>query len=251
MKAILMAAGRGSRISRHIGDDPKCTLDVGGIELIKHTVSMLTKNNIEVILVLGYQGHVIQEVLADFDVKYYINPFYNVTNSIASLWFAREEFNGEDIILSNADVYWDEDLLEVMLAEEQTPVMLADSSRGEEGDYLFKWSDNKLEKFGKDLSGPDITGEYVGIALLRQKDQASFLNRMEEMIHNQEHGVWWENVLYSGIPEKDVYVKDINPLFWAEVDYIEDYYRILQYRKNKGLSDIDLDEIRQSFIQNK
>lgn len=249
MKAILMAAGRGSRISRHIGDDPKCTLDVGGIELIRHTVSMLTRNNVKVVMVLGYQGHVIQEVLADYDVTYYYNPFYDVTNSIASLWFAREEFNGEDIILGNADVYWDEDLLEVILAEKQTPVMLADSSRGEEGDYLFKWTNNELEKYGKDLTPPDITGEYVGIALLRQKDQADFIAQMETMIGSQQHGVWWENVLYSGIPEKVVYVKDINPLFWAEVDYIEDYYRILQYRKNKGLSDLDLDEIRQSLIQ--
>ncbi len=244
MKAILMAAGRGSRISRHIGDAPKCTLDVGGIELIRNTVEMLIRNKIKVVIVLGYQGHVIREVLKDYPVTYYENPFYDVTNSIASLWFAREEINGEDLILSNADVYWDEEILETMLAEEQTPLMLADSRRQEEGDYLFKWTDNKLELYGKDLKMPDITGEYVGIAYLKEKDQASFLERMEELIFMQKHGIWWEDVLYSGIPEKVVYVKDVRPMFWAEVDYIEDYQRILAYRKEQGLSDLDPESIR-------
>ncbi len=242
MKAILMAAGRGSRISRHIGDNPKCTLDVGGIELIRNTVEMLSKNNVEIVIVLGYQGHVIQDVLKDYDVRYYVNPFYDVTNSIASLWFAREEIDGKNIILSNADVYWDEDILNALIEDQRSPLMLADSSRLEEGDYLFKWSDDKLEMYGKDLALPDITGEYVGIAMLRAEDQAFFLKRMEEMIENQEHSVWWENVLYSTIDEKAVYVKDIHPLFWAEVDYIEDYHRILEYRKSKGFIPVNREE---------
>ncbi len=243
MKAILMAAGRGSRISRHIGDDPKCTLDVGGTELIRHTVEMLIHNDIKVVIVLGYQGHVIKNVLKDYPVTYYENPFYDVTNSIASLWFAREEIDGEDLILGNADVYWDEDILEAMRSESRTPLMLADSSRLEEGDYLFKWAHEKLELYGKDLKMPDITGEYVGIAYLQAKDQPAFLARMEKMIYAQEHAVWWENILYSGIPDEVVYVKDVHPLFWGEVDYIEDYYRILQYRREKGLSDLDPEEI--------
>lgn len=238
-----MAAGRGSRISRHIGDNPKCTLDVGGTELIRHTVEMLIRNNIKVVIVLGYQGHVIRDVLKDYPVTYYENPFYDVTNSIASLWFARDEIDGEDLILGNADVYWDEDILEAMRSETRTPLMLADSSRLEEGDYLFKWTDEKLELYGKELKMPDITGEYVGIAYLKAKDQDIFRKRMEKMIFEQQHGVWWENILYEGLPDNVVYVKDVHPLFWAEVDYIEDYYRILRYRKDKGLSDVDPEDI--------
>lgn len=55
MKAILMAAGRGTRISRTIDDKCKCTLDIGGQSLIRHTVEMLIKNNIEVHIVVGYK----------------------------------------------------------------------------------------------------------------------------------------------------------------------------------------------------
>ncbi|MGI6545328.1 MAG: NTP transferase domain-containing protein [Fastidiosipilaceae bacterium] len=230
MKAILMAAGRGSRISRYIGENPKCTLDIGGVPLIRNTVEMLLENQIEVIMVVGYRYRVIQRVLDGLPVKYHVNPFYDVTNSIASLWFAQEELNGSDIILGNADVYWDQTILRVLLDDPRDPLMLADSSRQEEGDYLFKYKDGLLEKHGKDLTPPDITGEYVGIARLKQEFLPAFTRRMSEMIDTQQHDVWWENVLYSYIGEKDVHVKDIKGLFWAEVDYIEDYHRILEQR---------------------
>ena len=50
------------------------------------------------------------------------------------------------------------------------------------------------------------------------------------MIAVQEHSVWWENVLYGMANEREIYVKDIQGKFWAEVDYIEDYERILEHR---------------------
>ncbi|MDI9468929.1 MAG: phosphocholine cytidylyltransferase family protein [Bacillota bacterium] len=238
MKAILMAAGRGSRISRHIGENPKCTLDVGGTSLIRHTVGMLNRRGIRVIVILGYRGEVIREELKGLDVSFYVNPFYDVTNSIASLWFARDEIDGEDLIVANADVYWDEYLLDMMLADPRNPVMLGDSSRLEEGDYRFKWDENDiLLRHGKDLQMPDITGEYVGVALIRSVIQDLFRDRLETMIQSQQHGVWWENILYSYIGERPVYVRDVKPHFWGEVDYIEDYYRILAYRRELGAFD--------------
>ena len=50
------------------------------------------------------------------------------------------------------------------------------------------------------------------------------------MIDRQEHGVWWENVVYSMTGQQPVYVENVSGHFWAEVDYIEDYERILEHR---------------------
>ncbi len=83
---------------------------------------------------------------------------------------------------------------------------------------------------GKDLKPPHITGEYVGIAKLSRAIQPDFLEQLDRMIDRQEHGVWWENVLYSFIGQRDIHVKDVAGIFWAEVDYIEDYQRILAHR---------------------
>lgn len=56
------------------------------------------------------------------------------------------------------------------------------------------------------------------------------LVRMEELISAGRHGMWWEDILYSFVGEKQIFVKDIKGMFWAEVDYVDDYERILKFR---------------------
>lgn len=120
MRAILLAAGKGSRISKNIPEIPKCTLNVGGKPLIQRTVELLLKNNINVTIVVGYRHEHIEKVLENFDVNIVYNPFFDVTNSIGSLWLAKEYLNEEEnTIIANADVYWDQSILDLMLAQKK------------------------------------------------------------------------------------------------------------------------------------
>ena len=231
MKVFILAAGRGTRISRFLSGKPKCTVDIGGIPLIRYTVELLKSRGIKDIAIsLGYRADVIKEVLKGCGVTYYINPFYDVTNSIASAWFAKDFLTGDDILIMNGDVYLEAALLDWILEEQGSPVMYADESRRETADYKFFYEDGILRKYGKELAGDDITGEYIGIGRFSKDFMPDFLRRMEEMIGRQEHQVWWENVVYSMCSERPVYVKDVGGMFWAEVDYIEDYDRILAHR---------------------
>lgn len=229
MKAVLLAGGRGTRISRYVGEKPKCTLDIGGAPLIRNTVEMLLKNRIDVSVVVGYNKEMVIDALAGLNVKIYQNPFFDVTNSIASLWFAKKELSRDDIIIANADVFWEQEILDIVLADKQEQVMLMDTSRAM--DYLFRCDGNKLVSHGKELE--ECTGEYVGIAKISKNFLNKFTGRLETMIGKQNHNLWWENVLYSFIEEMDVNVKDVKGVFWSEIDFIEDYNRIVEYRESK------------------
>ena len=59
---------------------------------------------------------------------------------------------------------------------------------------------------------------------------SEFVETLDNMINTQQHSVWWENIVYNMVGTRDVYVEEVNGLFWAEVDYIEDYKRILEFR---------------------
>ena len=233
MKALMLAAGKGTRISRYLNGKPKCTVDIGnGMHLIRYTVDMLRKKGIEdIAVVTGYQHQVITALLSDCNVKFYHTPFFDVTNSIASAWFAKEFFADDDLLIMNADVFCEESLYDEILGIEVNPVMIYDSTRIEEADYKFFCPEGKIIKYGKELSKEETTGEYVGIAILKKDFLPRFVQRLEEMIDRQEHGVWWENVLYSMSAEEPIYAYDIMPKFWAEVDYIEDYQRIQKFVK--------------------
>ncbi len=231
MKALIMAAGRGTRISRYLDGRPKCTVSLGKEALIHYTVRTLKACGVEQIaLVLGYQGQTIRQVLADQDVQFYENPFFDVTNSIASAWFAREFIRDDEMLIMNGDVFLEESLMRQILDRHApAPLLFADESRREEADYKLCYREGKLLLYGKELKGDQITGEYVGVARINQSFLPVFCKQMEQMILHQEHGVWWENVLYSLSGQTDILVRDVQGQFWAEVDYIEDYQRIMKF----------------------
>jgi len=232
-KAILMAAGRGTRISRTIGGSCKCTLDVDGIPLIRHTASMLIKHGIETHVVVGYQKELVFNALDGLPVAFHENIFHSVTNSIASLWWAKEELCGESVILGNADVFWEDNILSVLLNETRDCVMLCDSSRVEQGDYLFNVKDGKVVAFGKGMDCHKANCEYVGLARIQGSFITECKRHLEAMAASQRHGDWWEQILYDMVDVRPIWAADIAGQFWAEVDFIEDYERILNYIKRK------------------
>lgn len=236
MKALLLAAGRGTRISRYLEGNPKCTVDIGGTPLIKYTINLLKSKGItDISIVVGYQHQIIENLLKDEKISFFYNPFFDVTNSIASAWFAKNFLNdNDDILIMNADVFVEASVIDLMLNEQKSPVLLGDDRRKEEADYKLKYSDGILQKYGKELSGNDITGEYVGIAKMSKSYLPIFTSQLETMINEQKHSVWWENVLYELSSNQNIYVTNIGNNFWAEVDYIEDYERIKDFiRKSK------------------
>lgn len=230
MKVFLLAAGKGSRISKKIPDIPKSTLPIQGKPLIQRTVEMLIKRGLEVYVIAGYRAEHMEKVLKPYPVTILYNPFYDVTNSIASLWFAEKYMTDDECIIANADVYWSEEMLNFILQQKREVFMLSDVTRKKDGDYFFQINHNQeIVKYGKELCLEERSAEYVGIAYLNRSMVQEFKIRLLSMIHHQNHGVWWENVLYSMIPDKPIYAVDVEGRFWAEIDFIEDYQRIIQY----------------------
>ena len=231
MKALILAAGRGTRISRMIENIPKCTLPINGQPLIRITVKKFIEAGIEPIICVGYKKERIYETLQGLDVKYYYNPFYELTNSISSLWFAREELEG-DVIIVNADVYFSDPILDMILKDERKNVMAIDKTRIEIGDYFFSTTDNGcIRKYGKDLPIEERSCEYVGMAKIKSQFIDIFKAKLISMIEEQKLQCWWENVFYSlaDTGNIDIHTLDVDGYFWSEIDYFDDYERILNF----------------------
>lgn len=231
MKAFILAAGRGSRISKYIPNIPKCTVDVGGTPLIRRTVKMLLKNGIETTVIVGYRHKEVERVLQGLEAHLVYNPFFDVTNSIGSLWMAVNAglFTDSDCIVANGDVYWSQEILDFVLCQEDEIFLLADSERVYDGDYFFGTENGMLKRYGKELTLEERDCEYTGIAAMKASFAPVFRNRLNELIDSQLHGQWWEDAIYSLSKEREIPVKDIRGYFWAEVDFIEDYHRILEH----------------------
>ena len=168
-------------------------------------------------------------------MNFYFNPFYRVTNSIASLWFAKEAIKeDDDYIFMNADVYLEPEILDKMLECPETISMLADYRKILEGDYFFHCDETGLvRKYGKEMPVEERTCEYVGAAKIGKEYVAEFKRVMEEMVATEQYTTWWETILYSRCYDIDIHTIDAAPYFWSEIDYIEDYEKIVNFVKEK------------------
>lgn len=232
MKVILLAAGKGTRISRMIEEVPKSTLPIAGKPLIRRTVEIFNDRGIECVVCTGYKKEKIEEALEGLPVTYYYNPFYNITNSLASLWFAQGELEDEDVLIMNSDVYFDPEILDLILNDRHENVLAIDKTRVSVGDYFFKTTDNGcVTKYGKELPLTERSCEYVGIAKITKSFIPIFKERLNLLVNSQKYNYWWENVLYSftDLREKDIFTVDVDGRFWAEIDFFDDYERILKH----------------------
>jgi choline kinase len=230
LKTILLAGGRGTRISRMIQDVPKCTLPIDGKPLIRITVEKMLARHFDVVVCLGYKPQLVKKALEGLKVTYYYNPFYAVTNSIGTLWFADEELKG-DVVIMNADVYFDDVILDSLVSSNYPVVMAADVSRIKTGDYFFSTrGDDCIKQYGKELPLVKRTSEYVGMAKISASFIAKFRKRLNELVSGQHYDLWWENVLYSYVEDgEDIHTIDVKGAFWAEVDFFDDYERITHH----------------------
>lgn len=96
MKAIILAAGRGSRLNKYTEELPKGMLSLMGKPLLQWQIETLRNSGIrDIIIVRGYAS----EKITFSGVRYYENPDWLNTNMVASLFCAANEFDGKDDIL--------------------------------------------------------------------------------------------------------------------------------------------------------
>ncbi len=118
-KAVILAAGIGSRMGSFTAHSPKCLAPVNGVPILVNTLVNLCESGIEeTVIVVGHLKEKIYDMIgASFNgmrISYIESARYLTTNNIYSLWLAREHLT-EDILLLEADVFFERLLLDRML----------------------------------------------------------------------------------------------------------------------------------------
>lgn len=130
MKAIILAAGKGTRLGKYTKDMPKCMLKFNGKTLIERQVETLRLCGIsDITIVKGYMPNKIKAR----GVKYYINKNYADTNMVESLFIAEKEMN-DDLIVCYSDILYQKDVIKKVIHSQAEIGVAVDS------DYWDYWS---------------------------------------------------------------------------------------------------------------
>ena len=121
MKAVILAAGLGTRLRPITDNVPKCMVPVNGIRIIDKQIDNLLQNGItELFVVDGYKADILSAHLKEIYPQVHIvsNPRYAETNNMYSLFLTSSFVKGEEFLLMNADVYFDTNIIQGMLLGE-------------------------------------------------------------------------------------------------------------------------------------
>lgn len=148
VKAIILIAGRGSRLKPLTDSIPKCLTEVNGKTILENMLENLERAGVkESILVVGYMGDKIKEKIGGnfgrMNIKYVENKIYDETNSSYSLWLALKELDSEILILEG-DVFFENELLARFLKSSSSNSTVVEKYRKELDGSFVEIKDGKV-----------------------------------------------------------------------------------------------------------
>jgi len=262
VRAIILAAGTASRLRPLTSHTPKCLLKVGERTLLQRSIDALIKAGIrEFVIVTGYLHEQIENFVRKTyqdslplregrggSFRFIHNKDYETTNNIYSLWLARPEAEGQEILLLDSDLLYDGQIIERVLADKHDNVLtLIRHELGEEEMKVVIDAEGSIVEISKTCDPAIAAGESLGIERMGKAYTTALYKELEVMktlsnspLKGEEHkasplrGGWvgsggWENSFYELafqrlIAQGHTYsVLDVTDLFSCELDTVEDF----------------------------
>lgn len=255
MKAIILAAGMGTRLGKYTKHLPKGMLVFNGKTLIEFQLETLRKVGIyKIAIVTGYQ----KEAISYPGLKYYYNEYYSSTNMVESLMATSDEFD-DDIIVAYSDIIYTDGLAREMINAPFDIAVAADCEWRRYWNMRYGTTEIDVESFsvGDDLkikelglpltSSEGVDYRYIGLIKFSQngifalkkvyEEKKRFLTPWKQSGKNFYQGYMTDILNELIINKYDVYAC-LYKNGWLEFDTVEDYEKMCQLQKTGKLSSL-------------
>jgi len=231
MQAIILSAGRGSRLLPLTTDLPKCLLPIGLTTVLGLQLDTLFRHGIEkATIVTGFNQHLVNEELSTRqtgpNLKTLYNPFFQVADNLASCWMARESMDN-DFLLINGDTLFSPGLLEKVLnaPAKDIAVTIDQKSYYDGDDMKVTLAGSNLLSIGKTLSPQCTHGESIGMLRFMNDGPEIFTDELERLMKLDDGTKSWFLSAIDGLAKSGQQIDTINikGSTWAELDTPEDY----------------------------
>ena len=228
MKAIILAAGKGTRLNGH-DLKPKCLFEVGGQTLLARQVEALREAGIrEIVIVLGFEAERIRS-LYEHTASFVINSRFEETSSMYSLWLAREHLLDGFVVL-NCDVLFHPQLMTRLLSspfEDALLIDLVDKNNNHLGDeeMKIKLSDDLVVDISKDMDPAEADGENVGIVKFSASGARQLVEDMDALVASGRLREWAPRAFLAFAQRFPLHAISTADYPWIEIDFPEDYRR--------------------------
>lgn len=227
-RAIILAAGRGSRMGSMTEHSPKCLTRLNGRTLLDYQLSAMVSAGVDQIgLVSGYRADMICDARIN---QFFHNEAWAVTNMVSSLICADAWLSTEPCIVSYSDLFFETSAIASLMEQNQGFTLLYDQN------WLALWSQRfadpleDAETFklnqgcvseigGKAFSTDEIEGQYMGIMKFTPETWSLFKKTFLDLDPSVRHSISMTEVIQLIIKQNKFSVAAL-PYFgdWGEID---------------------------------
>ncbi len=228
MQAIIMAAGKGSRLGSLTGGNPKSFAEIRGKKLIEYNLRLLEKYGIdEIFIVTGYRSEAFAELTKDMPhVQLVYNPFYEMVNVLGSFYMGMESLS-EDFIYLHADTLCEPSVFEKLLCMDADVTLPVAYGKCDEEAMKVRSEDGRIVQITKQMPPEAADGEFIGMASFRKEVIPALQEKTRQLMEEKEFTAYFESAVQRLLDEEAFEVKAVSTdgAFWAEIDFMEDYER--------------------------
>lgn len=232
-RAVLISAGRGSRLGALTDNNPKCLVSVAGKAIIDHQIDALLESGVrEIAVVAGFRHDAVASHIAQMSVagrpEIVFNPFWSVSSSIGSVWEARALLRAP-FCLINGDTIFDAALFRSALARVRPGVnLLVDGGALEHDDMRVEIDGARIAAVGKAISGGNLH-RSLGMIVSTSADGEPYLSALQEVIGEPDGRLSYHHDIIGRLTKTHaVHPVKVDKGHWREIDNADD---ILAYEK--------------------
>lgn len=227
MKAIILNSGMGTRLGKLTENSPKSLIDIGNNETIfSKAIKTLVNYDInDFIITTGYLDEVLREYASktfpEVNFTFVHNPVYDSTNYIKSIDYVNDNFE-EDILLLHGDLVFDKEVVEKILENNESCMVVNSQEKIPEKDFKAKVIDGYVQKVSVDYFGSDAIA-CQPLYKLKSIDWKEWKKRIRNFCNDNNTNVYAEEAL-NELLTNTIKIKaiDVNGYYCSEIDTIED-----------------------------
>lgn len=222
MKAIILAAGKASRIHPLSSELPKCLLKINSDTILEHQIKNLRSCGIvDITLVIGHQADKIKSSFGD-RLHYIYNPKYQYTNNLYSLLCAGKETR-KGFIYLHSDVVFEPSILDDLLACDGDICLAVELKRCVEEEMRVVVRDGLVKNIDKTISRDEASGEFIGIAKISQRGADVLSGEMAQVIKEGHLNAYFAFALarLANKGEK-IHYSQTEGKVWMDIDFEQD-----------------------------
>ena len=225
IRALIVAAGLGTRLAPVTDDRPKSLVPVNGTPILMKQLDNLHRNGIhDITIISGYKADILEKTVHERypAVNIVRNADYAATNNMYSAYLGRAAVENHKFLMMNADVFFDASVIAALMDFEAPNAIVTDIGIYNDESMKVVEKDGRLTEISKAIAQQDALGVSIDVYKFYPESGDAFFRKCAEYIEDKNELKLWSEVALNGILDEVEF--HACPVLgrWFEIDDLKD-----------------------------